>query len=113
MRLAMSHSLLRIFSLSTLSTYLGSYSKRFRALTFQSESEARLLSPYSFTIEKGEVFRIPSTCQEIQVLAGVAWLTAAGKDIILSAGEKASLLSHEETILLSALGNVPLTLEII
>ncbi|HEY9728252.1 MAG TPA: hypothetical protein V6D50_17510 [Chroococcales cyanobacterium] len=82
-------------------------------MTFQSKSDGRLLSPYSFTIEKGEVVRIPSTCQEIQVLSGVAWLTAAGKDIILSAGEKESIVSNEGTVLLSALGNVPLTLEIL
>jgi hypothetical protein len=113
MRLAMSHSLLKIFSLSTLSSYLGSYSSRFRALSYQSKSNQGLLSPCSFTIEKGEVFRISSTCQEIQVLSGVAWLTAAGKDIILSAGEKTSLLSNEDSVLLSALGNVPLTLEIL
>jgi hypothetical protein len=113
MRLAMSHSLLRIFSLSTLSSYLGYYSKRFKRLTFQSESDERLLSPYSLTIAQGEVVRIPSTCQKIQVLSGVAWLTAAGKDIILSAGEKELLVSNEDAVLLSALGNAPLTLELL
>lgn len=112
MRLAMSHSLLKIFSLSTLSSYFSPYLNRFRSLTFQFKSDERLLSTYSFTIEKGEVVRIPSTCQEIQVLSGVAWLTAAGRDIILSAGEKESLVSDEDSVLLSALGNVPLTLEI-
>jgi hypothetical protein len=113
MRLAMSHTLLKMFSLSTLSTDLDSYSNRLKSLTNRLKSNTKGLASYLFTLEKDEVLRIPSTCQEIRVLSGVAWLTVAGEDVILNSGEKALVSCNEDFVLLSALGKVPLILEVL
>ncbi|HEY9831432.1 MAG TPA: hypothetical protein V6D26_12690 [Stenomitos sp.] len=58
------------------------------------------------------MFRVPSVCQQLHVLSGSAWLTVAGEDIILTAGEKASLDSNQGCAILSVLGEVPLILDI-
>jgi hypothetical protein len=71
----------------------------------------KFLVPRLFTLRKGEVFQIPSTCQEVKVLSGVAWITVAGKDIILTPGEKASFVLNKDFALVSALSDVPLMLE--
>jgi hypothetical protein len=45
-------------------------------------------------------------------LSGIAWITVAGKDIILNTGEKISLESKKDSAILSVLGNEPLNLEV-
>jgi hypothetical protein len=46
-------------------------------------------------------------------VSGIAWITVAGKDMILRPGEKASLSSNQDSAVISPLGNVPLTLEVL
>ena len=46
-----------------------------------------------------------------KILSGVAWLTVAREDIILTQGEKTSFTPRED-VLISALSNAPLILEI-
>lgn len=61
---------------------------------------------------KNEVFHLPAVSQEIRVLSGVGWVTAAGKDIILGPDEKIDLSGHEKFVLISALGQSPLIFEV-
>lgn len=113
MRLAMSNSLAKTFHPSTLSHSLGSCSNRFSVLTNLFKNHLKSLVPCHFTLEKSEVFRVPSGCRDIHVVSGIAWITVAGKDMILRPGEKASLSSNQDSAVISPLGNVPLTLEVL
>jgi hypothetical protein len=60
---------------------------------------------------KGEVCRLPQDCKGIKVLSGNAWVTVTGKDITLAQGEKTSLISEKNFILVSPLRNAPLVFE--
>jgi hypothetical protein len=112
MRSAMSNTSAKTFNLSTLSNPLNSCSNRFSPLTNLFKDNLKSLVPYRFTLKKGEVFRVPSECKELQVLSGVAWITLGGQDIILSSGQTASLESNKGFAILSVLGKAPLTLEV-
>ncbi|MCB0169752.1 MAG: ParB N-terminal domain-containing protein [Anaerolineae bacterium] len=61
---------------------------------------------------KNEVCRIPQAYSEVKVVSGNAWLTMDGRDMFLVRGERASLASHRDTALISALGKTPLVLEV-
>ena len=61
---------------------------------------------------KGELYRLPPAAAGIRVLAGRAWLTVAGQDLLVTPGEKVSLPSRKDGALISALGQAPLILEI-
>jgi hypothetical protein len=61
---------------------------------------------------KSELYRLPANGQVIRVLSGIAWVTAAGKDMFLVAGEKMVLTASGDIALVSALGRVPLVLEV-
>ena len=75
------------------------------------KGQTKFLTPRLFIIRKSEVFRLPSACREVQVLSGVAWITVAGKDIILTCQEpKESLPLNQDFALVSALSDVPLIL---
>jgi hypothetical protein len=113
MRSAMSNRAAKSFNLLTPSTDLGYCSNQLRAFTNLFKGKLTSIAPYHLTMEKGEVFRVPSGCQELHVLSGIAWITDAGEDIILTSGEKASLASNKGLAILSALGNVPLILEVL
>lgn len=64
-------------------------------------------------LKHDEVFRLPATSQGVRVVAGLAWLTVSGEDIFLNSGEKLHLLIRKDVVLVSALGNVPLILEVL
>jgi hypothetical protein len=63
-------------------------------------------------LQQEEVFRLPAASRSVQVVAGAAWLTVAGKDIFLKRGESIRLLTDKEMALVSALGQPPLILEV-
>lgn len=113
MRLVMSNSLAKTFHSSTLLNALGSYSNKFGVFTKLFHSDLKPFIPYNFTLEKGEVFRVPAECRELYVRSGIAWITVDGKDIILTTGEKASLESNQGSAVISALGKMPLRLEVL
>jgi hypothetical protein len=60
---------------------------------------------------RNEMYRLPHACRKVQVLSGVAWMTVAGEDVFLTQGEKTSF-TLGKGVLISALGNTPLILEI-
>ena len=61
---------------------------------------------------KNEVYRLPQTHREVQVLSGIAWITLDKQDIILESGEKTSLPPSKNWAVISALNNMPLILAV-
>lgn len=61
---------------------------------------------------KNEVCRVPQSYSEMKVVSGNAWLTMNGRDMFLVRGERASLDSSHDVVLISALGETPLVLEV-
>ncbi len=59
---------------------------------------------------KNEVYRLPQTHREVQVLSGIAWITVDKQDIILHSPEKISLPPSKNFAVISALNNMPLIL---
>jgi len=60
---------------------------------------------------EGEVFRLPQSFKEIQILSGRAWLTMNGKDILVEAGQKISLATGKDVALISTVRDMPVILE--
>ncbi len=113
MRLATNNEFARIFNPSTLLGLVSFYPNKFKAVTELFKGKLNCVMPFQVTLEKSEVFRIPQAYRQFQVLSGMAWLTVGGKDIILHSGEKASLESKKDVAVISALGKMPLFLEVI
>ncbi|WP_143780340.1 hypothetical protein [Leptolyngbya sp. 'hensonii'] len=61
------------------------------------------------TLNRNETFRIPPEYHKVQVVAGIAWLTIEGSDLVLTPGETACLLSRDPVVV-SVLGQQPLEL---
>lgn len=95
-----------IFNLSILRNLRGFYPHKIKE-NFKS------VIPFRFTLEKDEIFRCSTAYREFKVLSGIAWVTIEGRDLILHSGEKAELESNKDTAIISALGKIPLVLEII
>lgn len=112
MRLGMSYRVAKTFFLSPLLGSFGFCSNRFRDFTNLIQGNLKSFVSAQYTLETGKLFRIPSVCQQLHVLSGIAWLTVAGEDIILTSGEQILLDSNQGLAILSALGNKPLILEI-
>jgi len=112
MRLEMSNTITKNFPFLRILSYLGYCSNRLKNFNNSFEGNLKSLATSQFTLTKGEVFRIPSACQRVHILSGIAWLTVTGEDIIVMAGENVSLGSYQGIAILSALGEVPLLLEI-
>ncbi len=113
MRLATNNEFTRIFNPSILLTLVSSYPNKFQGFTELFKGKLNSIMPCKLTLEKGEVFRIPQAYRQFHVLSGVAWLTVGDKDIILQSGEKASLESKKDVAVISALGKMPLVLEVL
>ena len=80
---------------------------------------SELAAPVSGTPEedriimmKNEVYRLPQTHREIQVLSGIAWITLDKQDIILRGPEKVSLPPSKNFAVISALNNMPLVVAV-
>ncbi|HEY9671068.1 MAG TPA: DUF2917 domain-containing protein, partial [Waterburya sp.] len=111
-RLAKTNALAKTFYLSTILYDLGSYFSQFLAFN-KLFHEPKSLIQTQLTLKKNEVIRVPLAAQKVQVLSGTAWITVAGEDILLQAGEKAALPSQRNFAVLSALGDVPLIVDVL
>lgn len=111
MLLAISNGLAKIFHLETTLSLVGSDHNRF-GITNLFKGNLKTPVRYRLILEQGEIFRFPE-CRELHVLSGVAWVTIAGEDVILTPQEKASLSSNKDFAVISALGNFPLILEVL
>lgn len=110
MLLTISNGLAKIFHPTTISS-LVSCSNKF-GITNLLKGNLKNTVRYRLILNKGEVFRF-SACREIYALSGIAWVTVAGKDIILNSQEKVLLSSQQDFAVISALGDVPLIVEIL
>ncbi len=73
------------------------------------DSTPKFVVTACLTLDKTQVFRIPANYHRVKVMAGTAWFTIEGRDVILTPGETLAL--HSKTpVLVSVLGNKPLTL---
>jgi hypothetical protein len=61
---------------------------------------------------KGELYRVPAASQGLRVVSGTAWVTMAGQDVFLEAGEEAVFTAKDDKAVASALGHVPVVLEV-
>ncbi|MCU0546765.1 MAG: hypothetical protein MUE44_32140 [Oscillatoriaceae cyanobacterium Prado104] len=77
---------------------------------FQKHSECT--APDRIILMNREVYKLPHSVREIQVLSGIAWLTLDQQDIILQNPEKTTLQPSKNAALISALNNMPLVLAI-
>ncbi len=111
MRLSISNALSKFFQQSAIASSVDSCSSNFGSFDHPFEANLKSVVSHHFTLHQGEVFRFPSACRELYVLSGVAWITVAGEDIILTSNETASLASNKDFAIISALGKVPLILE--
>jgi hypothetical protein len=73
---------------------------------------SNLAAPDRIILMKDEVYRLPQTHREVQVLSGIAWITIDKQDIILRSSEKVSLPSSQNAVVISALNNLPLILAV-
>ena len=60
-----------------------------------------------------EVYRLPEDCQAIRARSGRAWVTFAGRDIVLESGEEARFGSGKDFAVVSCVGQAPLVVEIL
>lgn len=61
----------------------------------------------------GEVYRLPEVGQRVRVVNGQAWLSAQGRDIVLSPDEQVALAESTEAALVSSLTEAPVVLEVL
>jgi len=64
-------------------------------------------------LEPGEVRRIARAGQRLRVVAGGAWVTFAGQDAIVLAGQTIALEPGTDAAVVSALGDEPLVYRVI
>jgi len=68
-------------------------------------------SPLRVVLMQGEALRLPLPRASLSVLSGTAWVTQGGQDRVLHSGECMTAGGTDRAVL-SALGTVPLLLEV-
>lgn len=68
--------------------------------------------PAQVILPPGKVMRLPGDAQMVRVLAGQAWITQAGRDIVLATGEMCLLMPDRNGALVSPVGDLKLIMEI-
>jgi hypothetical protein len=64
------------------------------------------------TLRYKDAYIIPADVQEVRVTAGRAWLSVRGDDVVLGRGQRFSLGSNRGTVVVTALGRKPVSLEL-
>jgi hypothetical protein len=67
--------------------------------------------PLRIVLLPGEVLRLPRVRALLHVVAGAAWITRAGKDTVVSAGEQVTVPAVRDPAVISGLGARPLMVE--
>ena len=62
---------------------------------------------------KRETYRLAANCRGLRVRSGQAWVTWQGRDLTLKRGEEVALDARKDLAVVSALGNVPLVIELL
>ena len=58
-----------------------------------------------FSLSAGQVLRLKNTIREITVISGRAWVSYAGRDMILNPGDRAYFAVNHDVPVISPLGN--------
>jgi hypothetical protein len=61
---------------------------------------------------EGEVIRLPKSYTRMYVLAGTAWITAGGRDIVLGSGDDGELPASRDPVVVSGVGCEGLVFEV-
>jgi hypothetical protein len=69
-------------------------------------------APLRVVLVQGEVLRLPRSRTSVRALAGRAWITRCGEDILLEAGQAMTATADSDCVVVSALGSQPLLLEV-
>jgi len=69
-------------------------------------------APLRVVLVQGEALRLPSSRGRVSVLTGTAWITQGGQDRILVAGQAMTAAAGGDCVVVSALGTLPLLLEV-
>ncbi len=69
-------------------------------------------TPLRLVLLPGEALRMPRGKARLRVLSGTAWVTRAGMDIALGAGESLDVTASRNTAVFSGLGGQPLMVEL-
>ena len=69
-------------------------------------------APLRVVLVEGEALKLPRGSSQMRVLTGAAWVSQAGRDSLLQAGELFRPEASTDAAVVSALGSVPLLLEI-
>ncbi len=69
-------------------------------------------APLRVVLMEGEALRLPASRTRVAILTGTAWVTQRGEDRILMAGETMTAAANADCAVVSALGTVPLLLEV-
>jgi hypothetical protein len=57
-----------------------------------------------FSLSAGQVLRLKKTIREINIISGCAWVSYAGQDMVLEAGDRASFALNHDVPVISAVG---------
>ncbi len=68
--------------------------------------------PVRVTVLPGQVARLNPRCARVRVLTGIAYISREREDIVLRRGEDATVQRGRYNALISAVGRVPLVLEV-
>jgi hypothetical protein len=68
--------------------------------------------PLRIVLLPGEVLRLPRVRALLHVLSGAAWITRAGRDTVISEGERITMPAVREPAVISSLGSHPLMVEV-
>jgi hypothetical protein len=60
----------------------------------------------------GELYRVPPTYRRIRVTIGSAYITHAGRDIVIEPGQAVELATARDVALVSALNGRPVVMEL-
>ena len=60
------------------------------------------------SLTAGQVLRLKKTIREINIISGCAWVSYAGQDMVLEAGDRASFALNRDVPVVSAVGQSPL-----
>ena len=69
-------------------------------------------APLRILLVAGEAVTLPPRSSRVRVLAGSAWLTCRGSDVILAAGQSAVLGPGRQCSVVSSVGGQPVLLEV-
>jgi len=65
-----------------------------------------------FALDHGELLRIPRDRLHLHVLSGTAWISAAGRDVVVPLGSCSKLDQTRDPVLVSGLGGRALMVEV-